>query len=475
MSRTILKKESSDSFFKKRNASLILSVIVSSALLILINFHTIKTTSAVRAYINGESRYSKGQKDGARHLITYLSLGEDKYFQMFNDEIKVPLGDSLARVGLLNNGSYVEVRAGFLQGKNHEEDIDDMIWLFRNFKNVSFMKEAITIWKEADVLIGRLKTIGDDIKNKEDVHAIATKEKEKLITAINDLTTKLTVKERAFSDLLGATARKINAYLFAANFFIILFIITCVVAYSYKGIKELMKTKSDLEQTNKDLIEINQELDNFIYAASHDLKSPINNMEGLVELLKVEGNRDQQEDLLEKMDYSIASLRKTIAGLTEVIKIDKNPLEDVEEHSFENVMLEFSHDNVRLLEETGTKIFTSFEAEKIVYSSMGIKSIFQNLLTNAIKYRSQERNCVIEVKTFMRDQAIVLEVHDNGLGMDLVRNGHKLFKMFTRLHDHVEGTGLGLYMIKRIIEKRGGDISVESSPGVGTKFLIRLT
>jgi signal transduction histidine kinase len=467
-------KAENKSIFRKRYFLLVLLVIASSALLIAINYYTIKTTSAVRAYINGESRYSKGQKDAARHLITYLSLGEEQFYNLYSDEIKVPLGDSIARVQLLKGGSYEKIKAGFIQGKNHEEDVDDMIWLFRNFKNISFMKQAILIWKEADQLIGRLLVVGDQTRQKVSSHQITEEEKEKTIKRINELTTQLTVKERAFSDLLGATARKINLYLFAANFFIILFIISCVVAYTYKGIQQLVKAKKELEATNKNLNEINQELDSFIYAASHDLKSPINNLEGLINLIRQPSLQDTQEDLLEKMDYSISSLRKTIAGLTEVIKIDKNPLDDVTEHRFENVLEEFTKDHFQLLKETRAEISTHFEVDKIKYSSIGIKSIVQNLLINAIKYRSNERACEIKIKTFTKGEAVMLEVNDNGLGIDLEKNGHKLFKMFHRLHDHVEGSGLGLYMIKRIVEKRGGSIQIESRVGKGTTFFITL-
>jgi signal transduction histidine kinase len=465
-------KAETKSIFGRRYFLLVLLIIASSALLTAINFYTIKTTSAVRAYINGESRYSKGQKDAARHLITYLSLGDEKFYTLYNDEIKVPLGDSVARVQLLSGGSYEKIIAGFIQGKNHEDDVDEMIWLFKNFKDISFMKQAISIWKEADELIGRLLIVGSQTRQMVSSRQMTENEKEKLIIRINDLTTQLTVKERAFSDLLGATARKINLYLFAANFFIIFFIISCVVAYTYKGIKQLVKTKKDLEVTNKNLNEINQELDSFIYAASHDLKSPINNLEGLINLIRQPAFRDNQEDILEKMDYSISSLRKTIAGLTEVIKIDKNPLDDIAEHRFEHVMEEFTKDHLQLLKETRTEITTNFEVDKINYSSLGIKSIIQNLLINAIKYRSNERFCEIKIKTFTKGEAIMLEVNDNGLGMDLERNGHKLFKMFHRLHDHVEGSGLGLYMIKRIVEKRGGNIHVESRLGIGTTFFV---
>ena len=476
MSIIKIDNEEVKSIFQKGNILLILFVVASSALLAAINYYTIKTTSAVRAYVNGESRYSKGQKDASRHLITYLTLQDDEQYRLFNDELNVPLGDSLARVGLSTHGTYESIRTGFLQGKNHVDDVDDMIWLFKNFSEVSFMKQAITIWKEADVVVGQLKMMGDGIKVKMQAGEITAAEKKTLIRKIEVITTQLTLKERAFSDLLGATARTINLYAFFINFIISLLIISCVVAYSYKGIRQLMRAHHDLKQTNKNLNETNIELDNFVYAASHDLKSPVTNLEGLIRLLKRESTpSSMQQDLLEKMDYTIASLRKTIIGLTEVMKTDKSPMNDVQENVFKNLVEEFTRENQYLPEETDSQIITTFLVEKINYSTAGLKSILQNLLTNAFKYRSPDKKCVIHIKTELSEGKVLLEVSDNGLGIDLERNGHKLFKMFTRLHaNHVEGTGLGLYLIKRIIERHGGSIKAESKPGIGSRFIVTL-
>lgn len=167
---------------------------------------------------------------------------------------------------------------------------------------------------------------------------ITAAEKKTLIRQIEVITTQLTHKERAFSDLLGATARTINLYAFFINFMISILIISCVVAYSYKSIRQLISAHHDLKQTNKNLNETNIELDNFVYAASHDLKSPVTNLEGLIRLLKRELTpSSMQQDLLEKMDYTIASLRKTITGLTEVMKTDKSPMNDVQENVFKNL------------------------------------------------------------------------------------------------------------------------------------------
>lgn len=336
------------------------------------------------------------------------------------------------------------------------------------------MKEAITIWKEADVLIGRLKNIGDSIHTKVEMNDLSIDEKAEVIKNINLITNELTIKERAFSNLLGVTARNINVYLFLANGFIIVLIITTVVAYSNRGVRQLRQAKRDLEQTNKDLNTTNQELDNFIYAASHDLKSPINNLEGLISLVKYKENDQDLRTIFEKMEYSISTLKKTIAGLTEVMKMDKNPLDDIQKNNVNVILEEFVEANQHLIQDSRTVITTSIEVETITFSAIGLASIVHNLISNAIKYASPERDCFISIKTYRKQKAIVLEIQDNGLGIDLNRNKHKLFRLFSRFHNHVEGSGLGLYIIKKIVDKHNGTIDVESTPGQGTTFFVTL-
>ncbi|MBX9851972.1 MAG: GHKL domain-containing protein [Cytophagaceae bacterium] len=101
-----------------------------------------------------------------------------------------------------------------------------------------------------------------------------------------------------------------------------------------------------------------------------------------------------------------------------------------------------------------------------------LKSIIYNLLSNAIKYRSPQRNPIVEFKTEMSHDCLCLLIKDNGLGIDLQRNKQKLFSIFKRFHDHVEGAGIGLYTVKKLVEKFEGNIDVESEPGVGTTFRI---
>jgi signal transduction histidine kinase len=105
------------------------------------------------------------------------------------------------------------------------------------------------------------------------------------------------------------------------------------------------------------------------------------------------------------------------------------------------------------------------------FSMKHLRSIVYNLLSNAVKYRDPARPPLVQVRATDTTAHVVLEVQDNGLGLSEEQQS-QLFAMFRRLHDHVEGSGVGLYMLKRIMENAGGTIAVQSQPGVGTTFTV---
>jgi signal transduction histidine kinase len=125
---------------------------------------------------------------------------------------------------------------------------------------------------------------------------------------------------------------------------------------------------------------------------------------------------------------------------------------------------------------TGTEeIVTNFGAvPELTTVRPMLQSIFYNLLSNAIKYRSPERNLRIIATSRNQNGKIILEVADNGLGFDTHLHAEKLFKLYKRFHTHVEGRGLGLYLIKSQIEVLHGNIEVESAPGRGSIFRVTL-
>jgi signal transduction histidine kinase len=108
----------------------------------------------------------------------------------------------------------------------------------------------------------------------------------------------------------------------------------------------------------------------------------------------------------------------------------------------------------------------------MICSRSCLKSIIYNFMSNAIKYKSPERTPLIRIKTEMNGYGLKLFISDNGLGINLKENREKLFMIFKRFHTHVEGTGIGLYMVKRLVERNNGIIEVESEVDKGTTFTV---
>ncbi|AHM58864.1 PAS/PAC sensor signal transduction histidine kinase [Flammeovirgaceae bacterium 311] len=245
----------------------------------------------------------------------------------------------------------------------------------------------------------------------------------------------------------------------------------------------VMKNNRELEERvqerTKELTRINNDLDNFIYTASHDLKAPISNIEGLMKLFYNSLSEDSKssgkvESIRSMIDESIDRFKKTLKDLTRVAKIEDDQADEMHRLTFEELLQEVKLNNQELINSNNAKILEDFSrAPEIEFSRKNLRSILYNLLSNAIKYRSPERTPVVKLTTFTEGDFIVLTVEDNGLGIRK-RDQHKVFGMFKRLHNHTEGSGVGMAIVKRIIENSGGKIEVESTLGEGSCFRVYL-
>jgi signal transduction histidine kinase len=171
---------------------------------------------------------------------------------------------------------------------------------------------------------------------------------------------------------------------------------------------------------------------------------------------------------------SVERFKRTIAHLTEVSKLQKEAHQAVAPVRVAKVIEEVMLDLSPLIEAADARIELAVsDCPTIEFSEKNLRSIVYNLLSNAIKYRSPDRAPLIHVSCHTEPDYYVLAVADNGLGLDLTEGKReKLFAMFKRLHNHVEGSGIGLYMVKKIIDNAGGKIEVESTLGVGSVFRV---
>lgn len=234
---------------------------------------------------------------------------------------------------------------------------------------------------------------------------------------------------------------------------------------------------SELEKKNQELVKINKDLDNFIYTASHDLKAPISNIEGLIlslpEYVSTETNEKEDfQQIMNLVHTSITRFKNVIQDLTDISQVQRNITEEETDVNICSITDEIKTALVIEIQNTKAEINEYLDSCPVVrFSKRNLRSILYNLISNAIKYRSPERSPVINLRTDRTADGIILSVEDNGLGIEPAKIKH-MFAMFKRLHDHVEGTGIGLYIVKRIVENNGGKIEVESELGKGTRFRI---
>lgn len=229
-----------------------------------------------------------------------------------------------------------------------------------------------------------------------------------------------------------------------------------------------------LMKKNKELHRVNTDLDNFIYTASHDLKTPISNLEGLLSLVKTKINPKldaSEKKIIQMMDTAVLKLNDTIESLVDITKTQKNLEAKPEQILLDEVIADVKEDLAGKIMQSKALFKIAFEVQEMNFPKASIRSILFNLVSNAIKYRSPDRRPVIQITSTLEGEHIVLSVKDNGLGLTEAQTA-KLFSMFTRFHTHVEGSGVGLYIVKRTMENHGGQIRVLSRLNEGTEFLL---
>jgi signal transduction histidine kinase len=230
--------------------------------------------------------------------------------------------------------------------------------------------------------------------------------------------------------------------------------------------------KETLEKLNSELNVKNDSLDSFVYRVSHDLKAPIINISSLLGLVKkkMPANDDSLKVTFGYIDDSVRKLQTTIYDLLEVSRIERNLQAEKEDVYIPELITQVQEELRESFRKEKAMILTDYTegGAYIHFAKANLKSILSNTISNAIKYRSPERDPVIIITTKMEGEYLHLKIEDNGIGIDLNRYKDKLYKMFSRFHSHVEGSGVGLYIIHKLIIDSGGKIDLQSTPLHGT-------
>ena len=241
---------------------------------------------------------------------------------------------------------------------------------------------------------------------------------------------------------------------------------------TFNDITQLKKTQYELDEKNQSLLRINADLDNFVHTASHDLLGPLSNIEisiGVMNAVKV--TDPELDKFLKIINNSVKKFRALIKEIATIAKTESE-MAATEMINIEDLLNEVEWSLAEKMKETKVIISRQLNVKTIQFSKKNLRSILYNLVSNAIKFKGPTKP-IIEIKTIKEKDNIILSVQDNGIGI-LKPDLDKIFDMYGRLNRDVEGQGIGLYLVKKIVNAAGGHIVVESEPGMGSKFVIYL-
>lgn len=235
----------------------------------------------------------------------------------------------------------------------------------------------------------------------------------------------------------------------------------------------LLRDVSKEEERLSRLREVNRRMDLFVRAASHDLRIPMSNIRNLAKLMQFAKNDESRTHFAKRIEEAGDLLYELFEGIAQLAAVKTEEKDEAELLSVSHILDEVLKTLDLEMTEGGISLKLELEVTELTYKKSFLRSILFNLLTNAVKYRGTERP-EIRIATRPADRGIWLIVQDNGMGMDLKKRGHDLFKPFSRLTEKGSGHGLGLSLVKSFVEQNGGEVHVESELGKGTRFKLLL-
>jgi len=236
---------------------------------------------------------------------------------------------------------------------------------------------------------------------------------------------------------------------------------------------KIIEAKNELESLAQKLTVQNDQLADFAHITSHNLRAPVSNLNSLLDFYNTTESEEEKIILFEKFERVIQHLTLTLNTLVESLRMKNVSLENMEDVAFDEVLNKTKEILGGQIMNTAAVITSNFsKIGKINYNKIYLESIFLNLLSNSIKYKSKSRVPEIHIESDIENGKIKLKFKDNGLGIDLEKHSHKLFGLNKTFHRHKEAKGVGLFMTKTQIEAMGGSITASSKVNEGTTFYI---
>lgn len=465
-------------------------IIVSLIILILLfelgsSWFVINTLSGIRAYVGGEGLWSKAQKESVGNLLKYTNTFNEADYEKFLSSLKIPLGDKRARLELEKENPDLSVaRQGFLDGGNHEDDIDSLIFLFQKFRRVSYMNAAIDIWTRGDTGIEQQIGIGESIhKVIRDSQTETRTPRETstdillspLIEQVVAVDKELTMLENDFSAVLGEAYRRIGAFLLVAVFvlvFLLGLICLMVTLFISRVVTQVDRAKNE-----------------FIALASHQLKTPPTTIKLLTDRLlgsKMGTFTEKQKEYLNDIQSSNQRMIDLVNVLLNMSRIEMGIFSIQVKASDPCIIVQNIVDELKpAIDKKQLRLKTIFLEKNItlMIDEQLFRMVISNLVINAVHYTAEGGEIRIECKVVNKGQTLgekILEencfliiVSDTGYGIPQEQQRNvftKLFRADNVREKHTDGTGLGLYLVKSILDHSGGSIWFTSHENYGSAF-----
>jgi len=497
---------------------------------------SVSTLSSVRAFVNGEGLWSKAQKDAVYSLVIYAHSHNEKDYQTFREFLKVPLGDNKTRLELQKPKPDLQIaRQGFIEGRNHPDDVDGMINLLQRFHSISYLTKAIVIWGQAEQIMEKLIAISDQLHRMVTSKTASQPEIDKVLSQAEIINRQLTKLEDDFSFTLGEGSRwlenivlrllltlsltigstsilitisvsrgierGLKAIIDGAALISKGLLNTRVKVYSRdeigtlatsfnqmtdtleQNIHELKQTEENLKK-EKERAEASEKAKQlFLANMSHEIRTPMNGILGFAKLLE-ESLKDK--DQLEYIRVIIKSGDDLLVILNDILDFsrmeagkiifERTPfsLSDIIRSTVKMMESKSNQKNLRISTQIDEKI-----PEILVGDPVRLNQILLNLISNAIKFTEKGEinisvNCVEGVKNKL---LLKFSIKDTGIGIPLEKQ-RKIFESFEQAAADTSrrfgGTGLGLSIVKQLVELQHGEISVKSKPGEGSDFYFKL-
>jgi len=242
-----------------------------------------------------------------------------------------------------------------------------------------------------------------------------------------------------------------------------------------RSIQDMIEVQRDLETLVKSVSKHNETLRNFAYIVSHNLRSHASNISLLSGILKDAVGEPLEQNVQSMLEQASERLSDTIDHVNDVVIINTEGEAVNERLNLKKAADEAVSTVSAISENINAEISVNISSRiEVAGTHAYLESVLLNLITNSVKYRADNRTCLINVAAKKKKDRVILTVEDNGLGIDLEKHEESLFGMYKTFHGNSDARGIGLFITKNQVDSMGGNISVESQVNKGTKFTVEL-